>query len=511
MSPASASPSHTQSNPVMFPLGATSTYINVVNGRKMNPRAATQNESNAVCHRTGWTSHQIRIAALGPSKNRLVIMQHTRSPLRRRAVTIPPRAGPRSGEIVESWTQYRHLARIGAAAEKERSLALPPIPFMTTSYWKPPIIRGTDPGHRQATWLELFFDLIFVVVVAQLATRLAGEVSWSTAARYAIVYLPIWLSWALATFYADRFDTDDLGQRLITLGQMLAVAAMAASVAEGTAVQFAVAMALFRLLVLLSYERVRRSVPEARALATRTMGLLAVSAGLWLASAFFDGGTRIVLWLVAIGIEVVSPFLRSSRARTATVPLSLNHLPERFGLFTIIVLGETVLAVVIGVVEADWVASAALFAVVGLTISFALWWIYFESISGSALDALGSFRPIVWAMAHAPMVIAITALGVGIEHAVTEEFGHQLPKADALLLAGSLAIVLLSRGVLVAAERPQRSATHTIGNRLPAVALVLVIGLLPIAAQAVLMGLALVTGVQAAIDVRAALAREGRG
>jgi len=351
--------------------------------------------------------------------------------------------------------------------------------------------------------LELFFDLIFVVVVAQLATRLSKDVSWAGVGKYVFAYLPVWLSWIIATLYANRFDTDDVGQRLITFAQMLTLAGMAASVAEETAIQFAASVALFRLLIAVSYLRVRASLPAAVGLANRMIALMATSAGIWFVSIFFDGSSRFAVWAIAIGVELTVAFIPSMRSRAASVPFHLSHLPERFGLFTIIVLGETVLAVVIGVAEADWATSAVVFAAVGLTISFALWWIYFESVTGRAMSALGGLRPVVWVLAHAPVVISITALGVGIEEAVSEEFGHALGSAEALLLAGSLAGALTAIGILVATEVAPNVSVRAFLKRLPAVAGVLVVGLLPLAAQAVLVGLAVIAATQAFLDVRA--------
>jgi low temperature requirement protein LtrA len=123
---------------------------------------------------------------------------------------------------------------------------------MTNSIWQQPVQRSTADGHRQATWIELFFDLIFVVAVAQLATLLLDDVSWWRGMVYAVTYMAVWNSWASATFYANRFDSDDLSQRLITFAQMLTVAGMAASVAESAAIPFAISIALFRLLTAIS-------------------------------------------------------------------------------------------------------------------------------------------------------------------------------------------------------------------------------------------------------------------
>jgi low temperature requirement protein LtrA len=368
--------------------------------------------------------------------------------------------------------------------------------------WQSPVLRGGREGHRQATWAELFFDLIFVVAVAQLAVLLLDNVTWRGAMIYVLAYLPVWFSWIAATFYSNRFDTDDLGQRLITFAQMLTVAGMSASVAESAAIPFAISIGLFRLLIVTSYVRVRLSLPGVRPFATRMIAVMTVSALLWFSSVFFVGNARLAIWAVAIGLELGMALLRSTRKHAAAIPLQFGHLIERFGLFTIIVLGETVLAVVVGVAHAHWVASAVIFAAIGLTMSFSLWWIYFEVVTGDPLRNIGGFRPIVWVYTHAPLVMAITALGVGIEIAVFTEYGHRLETQDAVVLAVSLAVALLAIAVLLAAEKSSDARIVTVLKRLPAILLVLLVGLAPLSAQAVIVGLSLITGIQATIDVR---------
>ena len=369
------------------------------------------------------------------------------------------------------------------------------------SIWQRPAIRSIEAGHRQATWAELFFDLIFVVAVAQLAAFLLHNLTWRGVGIYLLAYLPVWLGWVFATIYANRFDTDDLGQRLITFAQMLAVAAMAASIAEETGLQFAIAIAVFRLLVALSYARVRAAVPAALPLANRMMSQMLVSAGIWIASTFVHGDLRLAFWAAAILVELAAAFVPQWQRLIASVPLHLRHLPERFGLFVIIVLGETVLAVVVGVAEADWAATAVVFGAIGLTISFSLWWIYFETVTAEAMHHLGAFRPIGWILAHAPLVMGITALGVGIEITIHFESGEHLHTADALVLGGSLCAALLSLGLLSAADAVDSSRVGAFVQRLPAAVLVFVVALLPISAHAVLTILAVITAAEATYDV----------
>jgi low temperature requirement protein LtrA len=372
---------------------------------------------------------------------------------------------------------------------------------VTQSVWQRPVQRSTADGHRQATWIELFFDLIFVVVVAQLGTLLLEDVSWWIGTVYAVAYLAVWLSWINATFYANRFDSDDLSQRLITFAQMLTVAGMAASVAESAAIPFAISVALFRLLTAISYARVRKAIPTESALANRMVGVTSLVAVIWIASVFVDGRPRLGVWAVALGIEIGAQWLRSSRKRRGATPIQMDHLVERFGLFTIIVLGETVLAVVVGVAHAHWVASAVVFAAIGMTISFSLWWIYFEGVEGAPLKNIGGIRPLVWVYGQALLVMAITALGVGLEVAIFTELGERLGTPHTIVLVGSLALALLGIAVVLAAEATADARTRTWLARFPAILIVLLVGLLPVSAQVLLVGLALIAGAQAIVDV----------
>jgi low temperature requirement protein LtrA len=379
---------------------------------------------------------------------------------------------------------------------------------VTSNIWQKPVRRSTIDGHRQATWIELFFDLIFVVAVAQLATLLLKDVSWWSGTIYAVTYMAVWLSWVNATFYANRFDSDDLSQRLITFAQMLTVAGMAASVAESAAIPFAISIALFRLLTAVSYARVRKAIPADAPLANRMVIVMSAIAAIWAASVFVDGRARIGVWVFAIGLEIGIQWLRSSRRRRGSAAIQMNHLVERFGLFTIIVLGETVLAVVVGVAHAHWEASAVVFAALGMTISFSLWWIYFEGVAGTPLKNIGGLRPLVWVYSQALLVMSITALGIGLEVAIFTELGESLGTPHTVVLAGSLGLALISIAVVLASEATAEARTQVMLTRIPAVLLVVVMGVLPVSAQILLVGLAIIAAAQATVDVRSS--RQGR-
>ena len=134
----------------------------------------------------------------------------------------------------------------------------------------PPRLQTLDQSRgRTATWLELFYDLAFVVVVAVLGQRLHEDVSWSGLASFIGYFALLWWLWASHTFYADRYDTDDLVYRVLATAQMMAVLVIAASLTSGPAestTAFAAGYATARLVLLAMYTRVYRHVAETRRL-----------------------------------------------------------------------------------------------------------------------------------------------------------------------------------------------------------------------------------------------------
>ena len=258
-----------------------------------------------------------------------------------------------------------------------------------THWLRPPKLRtGNQDKARHATWLELFFDLVFVVAVAELAHELSGDVSLAGFGRFVALFVPVWWAWIGATYYANRFDTDDALHRLLTFVQMVAAAALAVNVHHGlgeTSAGFAVSYAVFRFVLVLQYARAGRQVAEARALTRRFGTGFAVAATLWLLSAFVPAPWRFVLWAAGLAVDFATP-ISAGRLHTTLAPHE-EHLPERFGLFTIIVLGESAVGVVNGVTEVAWTLGSFFTAVFGFAVAFALWWLYFDNVDGSAIRA----------------------------------------------------------------------------------------------------------------------------
>ncbi|MBW4577150.1 MAG: low temperature requirement protein A [Aphanothece sp. CMT-3BRIN-NPC111] len=324
------------------------------------------------------------------------------------------------------------------------------------SWLQPPRLRigeESEQEPRHATWLELFYDLVFVVAVSQVAHNLHGHVSLSGFLGFVFLFMPIWWAWIGTTFYSNRFDSDDIGHRLLTGVQMIAIAALAVNIHDGlgeTSAGFALSYFASRVVLVIEYLRAAKHIPPARGLATRYATGFAIAASLWLLSVFVPIPLRFALWGLGLLIDLATP-LTASHLQQKLLP-HLEHLPERFGLFTIIVLGEAIIAVVNGVSEQKWDVQSAIAAVFGFSIAFSLWWIYFENINGSALRSAGAVGRIstynVWLYGHLPLVIGLAATGVGVEHVVSNEAGTALSDAERWLICGSVALCLLSLGIL---------------------------------------------------------------
>ncbi|MDF5714312.1 MAG: low temperature requirement protein A [Rhizonema sp. NSF051] len=321
---------------------------------------------------------------------------------------------------------------------------------------KPPELRIGEGNEeeRHATWLEAFFDLIFVAVISELAHTLNQDVSLSGFLGFLLLFVAVWWSWIGATFYANLFDTDDLGHRLLTALQMIAVAALAVNVHNGlneSSAGFALSYTSIRILLVIEYLRAGRHVVVARPLTNRIIKGSGIAALLWLISVFVPLPLRFGLWTLALVVDFGTMMTAGESVHVELAPHT-SHLPERFGLFTMIVLGESVLAVVHGVAKQHWNVSSAISAVFGMSIAFSLWWVYFDNLGGSAIQAARTCRRIgayqIWVYMHLPLVIGLTATGVGVEHVVSSNPNLALPLLDRWLICASLSLCLLTLGVI---------------------------------------------------------------
>jgi low temperature requirement protein LtrA len=350
---------------------------------------------------------------------------------------------------------------------------------------RPPRLRTLDEEERSATWLELFYDLVFVAAVAVLGVRILEDASWTGLLSYSAFFGLLWWLWSSHTFYADRFDTDDLAYRLLATAQIIAIVVLAASLTTGesaSTLAFAIGYATARLILLALYARAYIHVKEARVLVAGYLMGFGGAAFLWVLAIFVPEPARFWVWGLALAVDLATPFVM--RKEQAKVPMDASHLPERFGLFTILVLGESIAAAIVGLGHVNWDVPATTTAIVGVVMATSLWWIYFDNLDGFNIRRRGTqknWRPTVWIYGHLPLAASLAVAGVGVEHAIVAavhpEDWHD---AERWLLIGAIAVAFLTMAVILEASmKPEGEVVRIriVKWRLVGVGVVLVIGL----------------------------------
>lgn len=337
---------------------------------------------------------------------------------------------------------------------------------------RPPALRSDET--RSATRLELFFDLAYVLAVGALAGNLVEDVTWGGVGEFVFLLVLVWLSWVQFTLYNNRFDTDDLVLRVGKFAATAAVLGCAASMSEATgelSTAFALSYLTGRIVLVLLYGRAWRHVQEARATIGVYLVATLVVAALWAVSLATPAPIRFVLWGIGALVDIAAPVIATRRSSTA--PLHLEHLPERFALLVILVLGEVAASVVAGLHETHWAAKSALIAGTGFVVAAAAWWAYFDvsgAVSADALkraeaeaereeragDAEDADRDVervderhdLFVYGHLPVTGGLLAAGVGLEELILHP-SASLPSAGSWLLAGGLAVFLAGAALIL--------------------------------------------------------------
>jgi low temperature requirement protein LtrA len=309
---------------------------------------------------------------------------------------------------------------------------------------------GRDLGERHASWLELFFDLVFVLAVAQVARVLTGHTDAAGFLKYVLLFIPVWWGWVGFTFYADRFESEEATYRILMFLGMLAVIGFSLTFADAFTpagdVPFVVCYVLVRAVLAALYLRVAYYVPLARAFSLQYPIGLGISSSLLLLSLLVEAPLRYAIWTTAFAVEFITPLLNIRAART--LPIDSAHVPERFGLFTIIVLGEAVFGTATGLSGVTWNATTVVTACLGFAMAAAIWWINFEFVEDSALASNSLLRRFSYIYGHFFIVASIVATGIGVEHAIKETGEPHLHFSTLALLAGGVAVHLTAITVI---------------------------------------------------------------
>jgi low temperature requirement protein LtrA len=325
--------------------------------------------------------------------------------------------------------------------------------------------RDISEQHRASTPLELLFDLCFVVAVSQAVSGLhhfAVEGRFADGVlRYGLAFFAIWWAWVNFSWFASAFDTDDVAYRVVVLIQIAGNLTIAAGIPrffERMDVTIMVAgYVIMRLGLVSLWLRVARSDSVAAPTARRyALGVTVVQVG-WAAALLFPDRARVPDFLVLAVIEMAVPIWAERTGMTHWHP---GHIAERYGLFTLIVLGESILGATVSIQSAfdagEDAASLIMIAAGGLLIVFSIWWLYFDQPTDGSLRrfrlGMGTLResPFIFGYGHLFIFASAAAVGGGLEIAVDFATHHSeisAPQAAAMI-SGPVALYLASVWVL---------------------------------------------------------------
>ncbi|MFC8228082.1 low temperature requirement protein A [Streptomyces sp. NPDC057287] len=304
-------------------------------------------------------------------------------------------------------------------------------PSTLGAWHRPMVARLAGEENRTATALELFFDLCFVTAVAQASGAFEHELAeghiGDGVLGYAMVFFAIWWAWMNFTWFASAYDTDDVPYRLLTLVQITGALILAAGAADALSHDdFTVitwGYVVMRLAMATQWLRAARSDPERRQSCVRyAVGILIVQVG-WVARLALPEDWGLPLFAVLVLAEIAVPVWAESPANTTWHP---HHIAERYGLFTLIVLGETITAATAAVRTAldgeTALGDIATLVIGGVLTVFALWWLYFAQ---NAPQRLTGFRAaILWGYGHYAVFASAAAVGAGLAVGVAHTTGH---------------------------------------------------------------------------------------
>jgi low temperature requirement protein LtrA len=317
--------------------------------------------------------------------------------------------------------------------------------------WSPPRGHGEVVTDRSVSFLELFYDLVYVAVISRAAHHLADHVTARGFLEFTVVFGLIWTAWVNGTLYLELHGREDGRTRTTVFLQMailvlLAVFAADATGESGTA--FALVYALFLAVMTWLWYSVRRQDrddhPEFLAAAGRYVAGMAISVLVIVASAFLPDGPRLAVWAAfcvawLAGVVLIG---HSSVIDNRGLPPT-DSLVERFGLFTIIVLGEVIFGVVNGLSDPDRDVKIVVTGMVALGIGFGFWWVYFDLV-GRRMPRADGGPLVAWMLSHLPITLSIAASGAAMVSLISHATDARTPTATAWLLTGSVALGLLA-------------------------------------------------------------------
>ena len=306
-----------------------------------------------------------------------------------------------------------------------------------------------------STWLQLFFDLVYVAILVELGNRLAGDLTLEGVVQFALLFVPIWWSWLEFVDYGRRYPIDDIGQRVLTVLYMAIMLLLAFEIHNLTGagtVTFLFTYGLSKFVLVLMYGRAWAQFPSYRHQASHRVVGYILAGLLWIAIAFV-APSNMWLWFLPIVFGMLLPALSrfwhkiSGKADLPGPPIKYLFTLHRFGELTIIVLGEFFIKLVTSSEGRELSTVNYFIGAVLLAISVSLWWLYFDHLEHANLAKAGSHVQ-TWAYAHYPFMMAITAYGV-VGNKIFAALPRQpLDDTKRILFTAALATAVLAYGLI---------------------------------------------------------------
>ncbi len=333
----------------------------------------------------------------------------------------------------------------------------------------PVTARDPHEGGRVATNLELLFDLVFVVAIASNSAQLHHGIvasHWGTIVGYTMTWFAIWWAWMGYTWYASAYDNDDVVFRLLSFVVMTGALILAAGVpdifADGQSLAVVAGYAVMRLGLVGLWLRAAKGDPAHRAVAIRYAVAVTLVQLLWIARLAVPESWLVPSFFVGVALELSVPMWAE---RSGQTPYHPHHVAERYGLLTIIVLGEVILsgvqAVQVALAEHGLVTDLIPLIVGALLIVFSVWWVYFKRAHHDMVEKPG----VVWVFGYGHLLIfaSVAAVGAGIAAAI--DVARHLEEATAtptqigLVIGAALAIFSVTlAGIHAINDRADRGA-----------------------------------------------------
>ena len=293
----------------------------------------------------------------------------------------------------------------------------------TNLWWGPPKNFSDRKNERKISWLELFYDLVYVAAIAQLTHHLADHPSWSVAGYSFLLFLMIFWSWVNGSQYYDLHGNEGIRTRIFTFWQMAAVAAVAITIQnayDGSHIGFAIAFSVVQFIITYLWWSVGFYDPSHRVFNKFYTINYVISFILLIISIFTSYSVATILWTLIVVLNL-SPPLTGARKIVSVLKergqvfSASAAIVERFGLFTIIVLAESILGTVTGMAEVKDKQPAAWIAfILGILIAFLLWSLYFDMTSEH--ETKKGYSYMLWfVFLHFPLLAAMSIVGACIK------------------------------------------------------------------------------------------------